>query len=121
VKENIQERESNYTQEVYAQAFGDHRSVVDVRLGLVSFVKFSMAKKISVVYQFNSQIHRTSLADIMLDILVISESPAQTLGNLIGAIGGNLNLYFGPDFMTVLAYLELITVGMCSVYARRRR
>jgi len=41
----------------------------------------------------------------------LSESIAKSFSAMVGGIGGTLNLYFGPAFMPLFAYLELMIIG----------
>lgn len=42
----------------------------------------------------------------------LNEDVAMSFSAAVGNIGGSLNLYFGPAFMTVFAYLELVAIGI---------
>jgi len=82
-------QQTKYQKKLYSLLFGSDKKdgVTDVRIGIETF-----------------------------DVHVIKQSPAQTLGGLIGTVGGNLNLWFGPDFMSAVWFLELIIFG--SIYSR---
>jgi len=49
---------------------------------------------------------------------VFASGSATDLPNFIGGLGGNLNLFFGPDMMTAIAYIETVVIGVLLSYRR---
>jgi len=68
-------------------------------------------KQIKALYGSAGSVVTLNIGCSKLVIEELSESISKTFSGAVGSIGGTLNLYFGPAFMPLFAYLELMIIG----------
>jgi len=68
-------------------------------------------KQIKAEYGSAGSVVTLNIGCSKLVIEELSESIAKSFSAMVGGIGGTLNLYFGPAFMPLFAYLELMIIG----------